>query len=146
MRNDTPIPLGLCQCGCGERTRIAEKNCTSNGDIKGRPRRYIVHHHRRKSPLEYVVEDRGYPDGPCWIWQRAISGTGYGNAWVGGRVVRAHIVVYQRHKGSIPPGLELDHLCRVRSCVNPDHLEPVTHIVNVLRGAGVGKRGPRKRN
>jgi len=52
----------------------------------------------------------------------------------GGKTVRAHRFYYERINGPIPDGLELDHLCRVHSCVNPDHLEPVTHTVNMRRG------------
>lgn len=49
----------------------------------------------------------------------------------------AHIRAFNLYRGTVPEGLELDHLCRVTICVNPDHLEPVTHRVNVLRGASV---------
>lgn len=55
-----------------------------------------------------------------------------------GRGLRAHRVVYEQVVGPIPDGLVLDHLCRVRCCCNPDHLEPVTHIENIMRGAGTG--------
>lgn len=75
----------------------------------------------------------------CWIWTGAIaSGTGYGQAHVGEiprRKIGAHRALYELHRGPIPAGLALDHLCRVRSCVNPDHLEPVTRAENDRRGA-----------
>jgi hypothetical protein len=83
---------------------------------------------------EYAVEDRGHPT-PCWIWQRAINGAGYGAKWFAGKVCRAHRVYYERLVGPIPAGLELDHLCRVRACVNPAHLEPVPGRENTRRGA-----------
>ena len=73
--------------------------------------------------------------GDCWLWTAAVDPRGYGA--FGGpnhRRVFAHRVAYELLKGPIPQGLELDHLCRQPSCVNPDHLEPVTHAENVRRG------------
>lgn len=72
----------------------------------------------------------------CWIWQRELDTKGYGMYRLRGgkRVKRAHRWVYEQYRGPIPAGLELDHLCRVPACVNPDHLEPVTHAENVRRG------------
>lgn len=71
----------------------------------------------------------------CWLWTAALSDGGYGVFGIGGRrVVHAHRFAYQQRVGPIPEGLHLDHLCRVRNCVNPDHLEPVTHAENVRRG------------
>ena len=65
----------------------------------------------------------------CWLWTGACTGSGYGNF----RSHAAHRIVYELLRGPIPEGLELDHLCRVVSCVNPDHLEAVTPRVNNLR-------------
>lgn len=72
--------------------------------------------------------------GPCWLWQRVPNGDGYGVVRIGNVQARAHRLAYFLLRGPIPPGLELDHLCRVRHCVNPDHLEPVTRRENLLRG------------
>ena len=73
--------------------------------------------------------------GHCWIWTGYINPRfGYGEHAVEGRMVRAHSWGYKRFAGSIPEGLELDHLCRVLACVRFSHLEPVTHIENVRRG------------
>lgn len=81
--------------------------------------------------------------GPCWLWK--VSRTeGYGSFRVNGKFVGAHRFAYQMLVGPTPPGLELDHLCRVRHCVNPAHLEPVTHKINALRGMGVPARNARK--
>jgi HNH endonuclease len=83
---------------------------------------------------EHVVQDCGYKT-PCWVWQRSVQkGRGYGKITVGSKKLFAHRVVWERHKGPIPEGLELDHLCRNPPCVNPDHLEPVTHAINMKRG------------
>jgi hypothetical protein len=78
------------------------------------------------------------PDlGPCWLWTAATDRDGYGRFNIGGRVIRAaHQVAYSLCVGPVPPGLELDHLCRVHGCVNPDHLEPVTTKENGRRGYG----------
>lgn len=78
----------------------------------------------------------GRPDlGPCWLWTASTVGHGYGQFCPSAaRSVRAHRFAYQLLIGPIPGGLELDHLCRVKTCVNPAHLEPVTHAENVMRG------------
>lgn len=75
--------------------------------------------------------------GECWIWQGKASPNGYGQFGHG----FAHRWIYEFLIGEIPAGLELDHLCRVRNCVNPYHLDPVTHAENCRRTAGL-KRGP----
>lgn len=75
------------------------------------------------------------PDlGPCWLWVCGLDRDGYGRFWDRDRELRAHRWAYQFLVGSVPPSLELDHLCRVRHCVNPHHLEPVTHLKNIRRG------------
>lgn len=96
-----------------------------------------------------------YPElGPCWLWTGTISSTGYGNfgikeegIW---KRVNVHRFSYQTFVGLVPIGFELDHLCRVRACVNTNHLEPVTHRENAIRGCheniryhnlGICKRG-----
>lgn len=73
------------------------------------------------------------PDG-CWLWTAAINEFGYGSFWHEGRMQKAHRVSYKLMRGEIPAGLFLDHLCRQPACVNPFHLEPVTHTENVRRG------------
>lgn len=69
----------------------------------------------------------------CWIWQAFINDKGYGQFRLGSHK-RAHRVSYEWARHPIPDGLVIDHLCRTRACVNPDHLEPVTSRVNTLRG------------
>ena len=131
-----PNPEGLCWCGCGQATnRVKEPNARL-GLVRGEPHRYLIGHHRRKSHLEYIEEDCGYTT-PCWVWQRGRTTAGYGSYSEGGKRDYAHRMYYRRFVGPIPEGLELDHLCRNRACVNPDHLEPVTHRENHRRGANV---------
>lgn len=73
--------------------------------------------------------------GPCWLWTKTIQSEGYGVLRVDGKLEYVHRLTYELLKTSIPEGLELDHICRIRRCCNPDHLEPVTHLVNVNRGS-----------
>lgn len=70
----------------------------------------------------------------CWIWNARIEPNGYGRFGYQGRMCWAHRISYELFKGEIPAGLDLDHLCRNRACVNPDHLEPVTRLENASRG------------
>ncbi len=72
----------------------------------------------------------------CWIWTGGKSTAGYGLISVNGKMAYAHRSAYELLVGSIPEGLQLDHLCRNPSCVNPEHLEAVTSQQNILRGEG----------
>lgn len=72
----------------------------------------------------------------CWFWKGSLYPKGYGQFRFDGRPRGAHIFSYLIHVGQIPDGLEIDHLCRTRHCVNWMHLEAVTHRVNLLRGTG----------
>lgn len=80
------------------------------------------------------------PNSGCWLWlgclQKGASKgpLGYGVINHNKKKYQAHRFSYERLVGPIEPGLEIDHLCRMPCCVNPDHLEPVTHAVNVSRG------------
>ena len=72
--------------------------------------------------------------GDCWEWT-ACRRNGYGRVGWDASIRQAHRVAYELLVGPIPPGLQLDHLCRNPGCVNPDHLEPVTMQENIRRGA-----------
>lgn len=125
----------LCACGCGEPTPLARSTDKRWGTVKGQPIRFVPGHAGRRSPVEYREEDRGYST-RCWIWQRARDSKGYGSQYVPALKTRKHAyrLYYERFRGPVPVGLELDHLCRVRLCVNPWHLEAVPRAVNVRRG------------
>lgn len=80
---------------------------------------------------------------PCWVCTFATTGNGYIQVTVGTRGVLIHRLVYEEMVGPIPDGLQIDHLCRNTTCVNPEHLEPVTPQVNQHRGTGAGAQALR---
>src|SRR6266404_2142488 len=88
----------------------------------------------------------------CWTWLDSVDGSGYGNVMIGQRMLKAHRVAYELFFGPIPKGLQLDHLCHTRDlscpggrtcqhrrCINPFHLEPVSHAENQARRKGRGR-------
>lgn len=78
---------------------------------------------------------RARPDhNGCWRWQGRHDSHGYGSLRIAGKEIRAHRFAYELVVGPFPEGLVTDHLCRVRDCVNPDHLEAVTNVENIRRG------------
>lgn len=90
-------------------------------------------------PIGYVVQENG-----CWFWVGATTEHGYGRWDTKDGQAKAHRRMFEMAKGPIPRGLDLDHLCRNPPCVNPDHLEPVTHKVNMLRGINPPAMNKRK--
>lgn len=79
----------------------------------------------------------------CHLWVACIDSLGYGNVWNEGKMKKSHRVAYEEAYGPIPKGLVIDHLCRVRSCCNPDHLRAVTQRENVF---AKDSRCPAKKN
>lgn len=84
------------------------------------------------------------PNSGCWLWDWDTATTGYGRVRWEGQRQGAHRVIYTLVKGPIPKGLQLDHSCRLRCCVNPDHTEPVTLVENVARGISFSARNAAK--
>jgi hypothetical protein len=128
-----PIPKGLCQCGCGGKTRLAPQRNGRLGWVKGEPIPCLPHHRPLKLP---IPKDHGY-ETPCWIWQQSRNAVGYGIKSSNGRLMGAHRWMWERHHGPIPPELQIDHLCKVTSCVNPEHLRLVSHATNTRHRSGV---------
>jgi hypothetical protein len=93
---------------------------------------------RFKDKIEVVTESG------CWIWTGACQSASYAVAYYKGNARRVHRIIYGLLVGPIPQGLEIDHLCKVRCCVNPYHLEPVTHLENLRRGETIGVKNRRK--
>lgn len=94
-----------------------------------------------------TIEERFWPrvrkTGTCWLWMGGCTPEGYG-MFKAEKQMGAHRYAYELLVGPIPPGLQLDHLCRVPRCVNPDHLEPVTNRENSLRGTSPLAQNARK--
>lgn len=89
-----------------------------------------------------ICEPTTLPTG-CWEWPDG-KNNGYGFVSIGGRNLRVHCLTYEHFVGPVPEGMVLDHLCRNRACANFEHLEPVTHRQNILRGAGATAVAARK--
>jgi HNH endonuclease len=87
----------------------------------------------RPGPIEERFWAKVDRSGDCWLWTASRLKNGYGCFRIGGKTLGAHRVAYEIVVGPIPAGTDLDHLCSVKHCVNPAHLEVVTRAVNMKR-------------
>lgn len=123
-------PKRICLIDGCESLRYCRGWCTKHYN------RWLIHGDPERGPL--TAEERFWAKvektEDCWLWTGGLSTQGYGLISVGLRGEYAHRFSYEVHVGAVPDGKQLDHLCRVRQCVNPAHLEPVTRRENILRG------------
>lgn len=133
--------MKLCECGCGLPAPLSKEHRPSRGLFKGRPQRFIRGHQNRSKLTDadrFFQKVKRAEGNGCWVWLAALQGDGYGYFHrPQGGTTYAHIVCYEFFHGKKPGGMDLDHLCRNLRCVNPSHLELVTHRENVLRGRGI---------
>lgn len=119
------VEASTCECGCGRETTV----------YNGRPRHFVSGHAGRRPADERFWEKvQRAGDDECWPWLGFRNYLGYGSFWDGSRKVPAYRFAYMLRHGTIPDGAVLDHLCRNPSCVNPNHLEAVSHRENIKRG------------
>lgn len=140
MQQQTIEP-GYCQCGCEEWIGFWEETDRPKGKVRGEPKRYVPgHNDKGRTPAVFRILDKinlsGSPH-DCWEWTGYRTPLGYGGfkGSHANMTSPAHRVVYELLHGKVSSAYDLDHLCRNPSCVNPAHLEPVSHSENVRRGA-----------
>lgn len=108
---------GLCEAHYA-RKRRGYKTTAPIGITNNDPKRF----------MRYINKTDG-----CWLWIGSKKGRGYGKFTAKGKQLSAHRYSYELHTGKIKPGMQIDHLCKNKLCVNPKHLEQVTNQENQLR-------------
>lgn len=140
----TELSDQLCECGCGERTKIAARTYADRSVVAGQPRRFVYGHHVRGARVEvapgawvrpqprgprklvrHEVRDCGF-ETPCWVWLLAVDVHGYPKMSRGGVRLKAHRVAFADEFGPVPEGHDVHHRCEVKRCVNPEHLQALS--------------------
>lgn len=93
---------------------------------------------------EFATRYTPVTESGCWLWDGRVRPDGYAVTSYMGRHQYAHRMSYMLFNGAITNGLQIDHLCRVRCCVNPAHLEAVTQRENLLRGVGISAKASKQ--
>lgn len=145
---DDPMPLNrTCSIDGCDQSRRARGWCSGHYNRWQRHGSAMaggVLYRRGRSLAQRLWSKAPVDEAGCWVWQGGRSDTGYGTIRADGQTLLVHRVAYELVKGPIPEGLTIDHLCRVRTCINPDHLEAVTGRINILRGVGSAAQNARK--
>lgn len=81
---------------------------------------------REQRTVEWRLDQKTNKTDSCWLWEGATTGLGYGHLYSKGRMIGTHVLSYERHKGQIPEGMFVDHMCHIKNCINPDHLRLAT--------------------
>lgn len=147
----------LCECGCGRRAPIAQKNYPKFGHVKGQPMRFCRGHYLKLYPLTKgyrrpPIEERFWKhvdkSGDCWTWTGSVSGNGYGAIRYNGKQTGAHRVAWILAYGDIPNGMVVRHSCDNPLCVRIDHLSLGTVVENSQdmvernRASRIGPKSP----
>jgi hypothetical protein len=127
---DDGVTYDLLWCGHRLKQQDARPKRRRCRECGGNEKLRAAYHLRRFMSKVERTEDH------CWTWRGHIFSNGYGGFIADGRQSLAHRLSYEHFVGPIPDGLVLDHLCRNRACVRPDHLQPVAMRENLLRGSG----------
>jgi hypothetical protein len=146
---DAPTPPDLDDPG--KRIDMANRTCSVDGCDRKHAARGMCHKHwkrwaynnpdferTKRRTIEARFWEKVDKTDTCWLWTGSSDRLGYGRFSTWPSVTLAHRFAYELLAGPIPDGLVIDHLCRTPSCVNPDHLEPVTQRENLRRGARHG--------